>query len=88
MEKQQLMKPNLKKQIESSQKGIDYVDSIKANEIGLSWEIAQRAMKNNIPETIAKLNRKKESRFVIFIWTMVLMGVVLWTLGIIYLIKR
>lgn len=91
------MKPTLKEEIEMSIKGIDYVNSLeekdpysmKTNEIGLSWEIAERAMKNNIPDQFERLKNKKHfNPFILFIYVIIALGTILWTCGIIYLIQK
>jgi len=44
---------------------------------------------NNIPEEIEKMkNKKRFDPFVLFIWTFIALGTILWTWGLIHLIQK
>jgi len=97
------MKQTLKKQIESIQKGIDYVNSLEEKKYTDIWNknpqsaetvFTKQQMINSgilfdIPEELEKI--KKENRFdpfILFIWSLIAIGTILWTALIIYLIQK
>ncbi len=92
------MKLTLKKQIESSQKGIDYVDSLvpKDNDVIsiAKQQINEMYEKYNIPidekeiKSCSYKNKTKFDPFVVFIWGLIALGTILWTLGLIHLIQK
>lgn len=81
------MKTKLTTQIKESQKGIDYVNSlVPKNEIGLSWEIAKRAMKNNIPKTSKRY--RTVNAFEKFLFAVFAMGIIFYVCLFIYWINH
>ena len=55
----------------------------------LTRRFSEQAIKNSIPEEIKKLNYKKSfDPFVLLIFGIVCIGIMLWVLGIIYLIQK
>lgn len=69
---------------------------MKTDKIGLSWEIAERAMKNNIPEEIEKFRKVQEMRktqfdlYLKYAGKIILFCIALCLFGIIYklILKR
>lgn len=81
------MKPKLTTQIKESQQGIDYVNSlVPKNEIGLSWEISKRAMKNNITKTAIRYS--VVNSFEKFLFAVFAMGVIFYACLIAYWINH
>lgn len=76
----------------SEEKANKYISSLVPKEPllpTLDYEIAMKAIKNNIPEEFERM--KKENHFdpfVVFIWACIALGTILWTLGLIHLIQK
>lgn len=75
----------------SEEKANEYVNSLvpKDKDVFTKQQMIDLGISNNIPEEFEKM--KKENRFdpfVVFIWSLIVLGTILWTLGIIYLIQK
>lgn len=75
----------------SEEKANEYVNSLvpKDKEVFTKEQLIDLGISNNIPEEFERMkNEKLFDPFVVFIWSLIALGTILWTLGIIYLIKR